>query len=86
MLSTLSNNIRAILAFQNRMVHIEFQGSRLHRRAARLIPDKDECIHFAQLHAAWDGAMAFCNSTSILQRGLHLHDANFLQYSRRVLL
>jgi len=45
------NNICSILAFGNR-VHIKFQGSRLHRRAARLIPNEHECIHFAQLHAA----------------------------------
>jgi len=61
------------------MRHTEFQGSRLHRRAARLIPDEHECIHFAQLHAAWDTAMAFCNVA------VHLRDTNFLQYSRRVL-
>ena len=60
------------------MVHTEFQGSRLHRRVARLIPEEQEYIHFAQLHAAWDTAMAFCSSTSFLQCGLHLNDINFL--------
>jgi len=50
------------------MMHILFLGIRLHRRAARLIPDKHECIHFAQLHAAWDTSVAICNSTSFLQR------------------
>ena len=67
--SPVGNNIRAVLPFENSMVHIEFKGSRLHHRAARLIPDEHECIHYAQLHAAWDAAMAFCNSTSFLQCG-----------------
>jgi len=31
--SSFSNNICAVLAFENSMLHIEFQGSRLHRRA-----------------------------------------------------
>jgi len=65
--SHFNNNICAVLPFESTMVHIEFQGSRLQRRAARLIPDKHECIHLAQLHAAWDTAMAFCNSTSSLE-------------------
>jgi len=52
--SPFDNNIRAVLAFENSMVHIGFQDSRLHRKAACLIPDKHECIHFAQLHTAWD--------------------------------
>ena len=69
MLSTFSNNICAVLAFENSMVHIEFQAGRLHRRTTRLIPDKHECIQFAQLHAAWDTAVAFCKSTSFLQCG-----------------
>jgi len=51
------------------MVHMEFQGSRLHRRANRLIADKHESIHFAQLQAAWHAAMAFFNSTIFLQCG-----------------
>ena len=51
------------------MVQIEFQGSRLHRRAARLIPDKHECIQVAQLQAAWYTAMTFCNSASFLHCG-----------------
>ena len=67
--SPFDNNICAVLAFENTMVHIEFEGNRLHRRAARLIPDKGECIHFAELHAAWNTTMAFCNSTSFLQCG-----------------
>jgi len=37
-----NNNICAVLAFENTMVHI-----RLHRRAAHQIADKHECIHFA---------------------------------------
>jgi len=48
----LSNNICAVLTFENSILHIECQGSRLHRRAPRLIPDKHECTHFAQFHAA----------------------------------
>jgi len=58
--SPFDNNICAFLAFEKSMVHIEFQGSRLHRRAARLIPDEHECIHFAQLRASWNTTMAFC--------------------------
>jgi len=69
MLSPVCNISRALLSFENTMVRIEFQSSRLHRRAARLIPDEHQCIHFAQLHAVWDTAMAFCNSTSFLQCG-----------------
>jgi len=65
------------LAFENSMVHIEFQGSRLHRRAARLIPDEHEYIHFAQLRASWNTAMAFCDLTSFLQCGRTPHDTNF---------
>jgi len=42
MASPFSNNICVVLVFQNSMVHIEFQGSRLNRRAARLIPDEHE--------------------------------------------
>jgi len=68
--SLFNSNICAVLAFENSTVHIEYQGSRLHRRAARLLPDKHECIHFAQLHATWDTAMAFCNWTIFLQCGL----------------
>jgi len=64
--SPFSSNISALLAFENSLVHIEFYGSRRHRRVARLIPDEHECIHFAQLHSTWDTAMAFCNSTSFL--------------------
>jgi len=45
--SPFNNDICAVLAFESAMVHIEFQGSRLHGRAARLIPDRHECIHFA---------------------------------------
>ena len=63
------NNICTFFAFENSMVHIEFQGRRLHRRAARLISDKHECIHFAQLRASWNTAVAFCNLTSFLQCG-----------------
>jgi len=68
------------------MVHIEFQGSFLHRRATRLIPDKHECIQFALLHAAWDTAVAFVSRRAFCNVAVHLHDTNFLQYSRRVLL
>jgi len=64
-----SNNICDGIAFENSMVHIDFQGSWLHRKVARLIPDEHECIQFALLHAAWDTAMAFCNSVSFLQCG-----------------
>jgi len=84
--SPFNNNICAVLAFENSMVHIEIQRSGLNRRTASLIPDKHECIHFAQLHAAGDIAMAFCNSTSLGNVAVHLHDTNFLQYSRRILL
>jgi len=45
--SPFSSNICVVLAFENSMVHMEFQGSRLHRRVTRLIPDEYECIHFA---------------------------------------
>ena len=81
----LSNNICAVLAFENSMVNIEFWGSRLHRRAARIIPDE----HAHTLHSStqrgiplWLSVIwrAFCNVA------VHLHDTNFLQYSRRVLL
>jgi len=51
------------------MVHIEFQGCRLHRKAARLIPVEDECIHFTKLHAEWNTAVDICNSTSFLHCG-----------------
>jgi len=78
--SPLDNNSCAFLAFENSMVHIEFQGRRLHRRATRLIPDEHECIHFAQLRVSWNAAMAFCNVA------VHLHDNNFLQYYHHVLL
>jgi len=64
--SPFSNNICDGLAFENSMMHIDFQGSQLHRRVAHLIPDKHECIRFTQLHAPWDTAVAFCNSTSFL--------------------
>ena len=64
-----SNTICAVLVFENSMVHIVFQGSRVHWRAARLIPDGRECIHFAQLHTEWDTAMVFRSSTSFLQCG-----------------
>jgi len=50
--SPFDNNICAILAFEKSMVHIGFQGSQLHCKASRLILDKYECIHFAQLHTA----------------------------------
>jgi len=51
-------------------MHIEFQRSRLHRSAARLIQiNMNVHIHFTQLHAVWDTAMVFCNSTSFLQCG-----------------
>jgi len=83
--SPFNNSICALVAFENSMVHIEFQGSRLHGRAARLITDKHECIHFAQFHAAWDTAMTFCNST-FCNVAVHMHGTNFLQYSRHVLL
>jgi len=67
--SPFNNIICDVLAFENNIVHIEFKGSRLHRRAARLISAKHECMHFAQLRAAWDTAVAFCNSASFLQSG-----------------
>ena len=67
--SPFDSNICAFLAFENSMVHIEFHGSRLHRRAARLIPDEHECVHFAQLRGSWNTAMASCNLTSFLQCG-----------------
>jgi len=67
--SPFDNNICAFLAFQNSMVHIELQDSRLHHRAARLIPDEHECIHFAQIRSSWNTAVAFCNLTSFLQCG-----------------
>jgi len=67
--SPFDNNICAFLAFENSMVLIEFQGSRLHRRAARLIPDEHVCIHLAQLRAVWNTAVAFCNLTSFLHCG-----------------
>ena len=50
--SPFENNICAFLAFENSMVHIEFQGSQLHCRAAHLIPDEHECLHFAQLRTS----------------------------------
>jgi len=64
-----NNNICVVLEFENSMVHIQFQGSRLHLRAADLILGGHECIHFVQLHAAWDTAMSCCNSTNLLQCG-----------------
>jgi len=67
--SHFDNNICDVLAFESSIVQIDFQGSQLHRRGDRLIPDKYECIQFAQLHAAWETAMAFCDSTSFLQGG-----------------
>jgi len=57
--SPFSNNICAVLAFENSMVHIEFQSSWLLSRAACLLPNEQECMHFAQLPAAWDTAVAF---------------------------
>jgi len=81
-----SSNICALLAFENSLVHIEFYGSRLHRRVARLIPGEHECI---PLHSStqrmiplWLSVIrrAFCNVA------VHLHDTNFLQYCRQVLL
>jgi len=64
--SLFNNSICAFLAFENSMVHMEFQGRQL---PERLIPDKHECIYFAQLDTAWDTAMTFCNSTNFLQCG-----------------
>jgi len=70
------------------MMHTEFLGIRLHRRAARLIPEKHECTGYI-LHSStqrgiplWLSVIqrAFCNVA------VHLHDTNFLQYFRRVLL
>jgi len=67
--SPFDNNICAFLAFENSMVHIEFQGSRLHCRVTHLIQDEHECMHFAQLRALWNTAMTFCNLTNFLQCG-----------------
>jgi len=70
--SPFDNNICAFLAFEKSMVHIEFPVSRLHRKAARLIPDEHESIHFAQLRASWNTTMAFCNLTSFLYTSMIL--------------
>jgi len=73
--SLFNNNICVVLEFENSSVHIEFQGARLRCRATRVIPDKHECLHFAQLHEAWDTTVTFSNVAG------HLHDTNFLQFS-----
>jgi len=60
------NNICAVLAFVNSMVHIEFKvAGCIPERLA--YPDKHECTRVAQLHVAWNTAVAFCNSTNFLQ-------------------
>jgi len=74
--SPFNNKICAVLVSKSSVVHTEFQGSQLHRRAARLIPNKHEYTLFELLSVI---RRAFCSVA------LHLHDTHFLQCSRRVL-
>jgi len=66
--SPFNNNICAVLAFESSVVHIEFQGNRLHRRACRQVPKNHECMHFEWLSVI---RRAFCSVT------VHLHDTHF---------
>ena len=61
-------NVCDCLAFENSMVHIEFQDSWLHGKAARLIPEKHEHIHFCIPPRSMECGNDFLNSTSLLWR------------------
>jgi len=66
--SPFNNNICGVVAFESSVVHVEFQGNRLHRRAARPLPNKHECVHFEWLSVI---RRAFCNVA------VHLNDTHF---------